>query len=62
MNVSLFEFEQGHSNQRSLAEAPRGEQEHFLAVRQVSDELGEFVSSVDKVGVVDDFAKTNGFS
>ncbi|MGA8507266.1 MAG: hypothetical protein WB762_16805 [Candidatus Sulfotelmatobacter sp.] len=28
-----------------------------MAICQVSDELGEFVSAVDKVGVVDDFAK-----
>ena len=57
MNVSPFQFEEGQGNERTLAEASRRQQKHLLAICQVSDELVEFVSAVDKIDVVNDFAK-----
>jgi hypothetical protein len=60
MNVSLLQFEKGQSNKGTLSEASRRQQEHLLAICQVSNQLCEFVGAVDKVGVVDDFAKNEG--
>jgi hypothetical protein len=62
MNVSLLQLQEGQSNSRTLSEASRRQQEHLLAVCQVSDELGEFVSAVDKAGVVNDVAKNERIS
>jgi hypothetical protein len=57
MDMPLPQFEKGQSNQRAFSKPSGGQQEHFLAIRQVSDELFEFVGPVDKAPFVDDFAK-----
>jgi hypothetical protein len=55
--MSLFQFEHGYGDQRTLAKAPWRKQENLLAIGQVADEPGEVVGAVDKIRIVDDFSE-----
>src|ERR1700722_9790485 len=57
MDVPLLQLEKGQGNQGALAEASRRQQEHFLAICQVSDQLVQFGGPIDEVDLVNDFPK-----
>jgi len=57
VDMLLFQPQQSHSDERTFAEAARGEQEDFLSVGQIADELGELGGTVHKMEIVDNFAE-----
>src|SRR5271167_3969676 len=60
VNVPLLKLLHGHGHQRTLSEAPGGEQEDLLPIGQVADELAAFVGPVDEVRVINDFTEDEG--
>ncbi|HKD86025.1 MAG TPA: hypothetical protein VKB58_14825 [Terriglobales bacterium] len=60
MDVPLLELEKNNGNERTLAEAPRREEEYFLSVAEIAQELVALFNTVDEVSVVDDLAKDKG--
>ena len=60
MDVAFSELEHGDRNQGALTEAPRGQEEDFLAVGEIANELGELAGPIDEVVVVDDLAEDEG--